>query len=277
MMLNPILERELKSKMRSWRAVISIMVYLFFIGLITYMGMMSFGYRGSFGTDPKMATNMFDFIVTFQLGIIMFIVPLIVGGSISGEKQRQTLDLMLCTDVSPMTIIYGKIFAGVSMVLLLVIMAMPFLSITFVLGGIDFWDVLKIILFYVASAFYISCIAIYSSTKFKKNVTAIIMTYVIMGVLYFVPFAILLSLMFNSSYKLMMDNGYLILSLLFGANPGFGILSLLTNDIMDLTSLNSNVLPFFREIPTWVVSLFFFALISFISLKLAKKNLTKLD
>ncbi len=277
MMLNPILERELKSKMRSWKTVIAILVYLFFIGLIAYLGMISFGNRGHFGFNPRAATNVFDFIVIFQLAIIMFIVPLIVGGSISGERERQTLDLMLCTDVHPMTIIYGKILAGLSTVLLLVVMATPFLSITFILGGIGFWDVIKIILYYIATAFYISTIAVYSSTKYKKNVTAIIMSYVIMAVLYFVPVVISASIGINGYSNFLDRNAYFVASILFGNNPGFGILSLVTNDLMHLANFSCDIMPWLLNIPTWVISLLWFALISFIALKLARKNLSKLN
>ncbi len=280
MMLNPILERELKSKMRSWKAPIAIMLYLFFIGLVAYLGisMMSFS-RWEAGFDPKVSARIFDFISIFQLGLIMFIVPMVTATSISGERERQTLDLMLCTDVPIMSIILGKIFAGLSTVLLLIIMATPFLSISFALGGVSFLDVLIIIVYYITTAFYISTIAIFSSTQFKKNITAILMTYVIMGILYFTPFVIMISGSINSMpgnlfYDLMQNESLPFTAILFGSNPGYGVLSLITSNEM-VGHLTSNSMPYLNDIPTWVISIVWFMIISAIMLALAKRNLKK--
>ncbi len=278
MMLNPILERELRSKMRSWRTPIAIVVYLFFIGMITYTGLSIFSFGYNSGFNPRAAVEIFDFICIFQLGLIMFIVPLISGASISGERQRQTLDLMLCTDISPMKIILGKIFSGLSTVLLLVIMATPFMGITFILGGVSFLDVMKIIVYYILSAFYISTIALFCSTKFKKNVSSIIMSYVFMGILYIVPFMffIAMSVNYDSGFnQLMQTDSYIVTSILFGSNPGFGILSL-TSSTNDMTRfLSSDTLPFLNDIPTWVISIIWFVFISAIMLYLAKRNLER--
>ncbi len=281
MMLNPILEREIKSKMRSWKAPIAILVYLFFIGLITYFGMsiLSIG-RMSGGFNPRAASEVFDFITIFQLGLIMFIVPMIAATSISGERERQTLDLMLCTNISPMSIIFGKIFSALSTVLLLIVMATPFLSISFVLGGISFLDVLTIIVYYIASAFYISTIAVFSSTQFKKNITAIIMSYVIMGVLYCTPFVIVFSALTdygsnNIIVRLMETESLPFTAALFGSNPVYGLLSLLTNGKFMLGSLESQSMPFLTSIPTWIFSIIWFVIISAIMLLLARRNLKK--
>lgn len=278
MMLNPILEREIKSKMRSWKMPIAVMVYLFFIGLISYTGMMatSIGYSNRF--DPHAATGIFDFISIFQLALIMFIVPLVTASSISGERERQTLDLMLCSDYPIMGIIYGKILSGLSTILFLVIMATPFLSVSFALGGIGLFDVLKIVLYYVATALYISTIAIYASARFKKSITAIIMSYVIMGILYITPFIFMFGFSFNyhqssAFLELIEMEPYLSTAILFGANPGYGMISLTSiESFLGLTK--SSNFPFLELIPTWAISLIWFALISFLMLKLTKKRLT---
>ncbi|MDO4772102.1 MAG: hypothetical protein Q4A72_00820 [Bacillota bacterium] len=276
-MLNPILEREIKSKMRSWRMPIAIVIYLFFMGLVTYLGMslMSFSSMRA-GFDPQAAANIYDFISVFQLGLIMFIVPLVTATSISGERERQTLDLMLCTDFPIMSIIYGKMLSGLSTVLLLMVMATPFLSVSFVLGGIGILDVLKTILYYAISALYISTISLYASTKFRRNITAIIMTYVIMGILYVTPFILFLGLSLDvrgaGLMSLFEQEPYIMSALFFGANPGYGMLSLMS--FSDLAQqLNSQILPSLSRVPTWIISFIWFAIISFIMLKLAKKNL----
>ncbi len=277
MMLNPILERELKSKMRTWKSPIAIIIYLFFIGLITYTAMIILS-SGRGGFNPKAAVDVFDFISIFQLILIMFIIPMITGGSISGERERQTLDLMLCTDTPSISIILGKIFSGLSTLLLLVVMATPFLSISFILGGIGIFDVFKMIVYYVVTGFYISTIALYTSCKFKRNVTSILMTYVIMGVLYITPFILMIGVTVNASENvflqdLLTSESYPISALFFGANPGYGMLSLISNSDNFTRNLSSSAMPFITDIPLWVISIIWFAIISAIMLWLANRNL----
>ncbi len=279
MMLNPILERELKSKMRSWKTPIMIIVYLFFIGMITYVALISMNVSRHEFFNPKAAANVFDFISVFQLALIMFIVPMITAASISGERERQTLDLMLCTDIPAMTIIYGKIFSALSSILLLALLATPFLSFSFLMGGIGILDVLKIIIYYIVSAFYLSTIAMYTSTKFKKNKTSILMSYVIMGILYITPFVLLMGLLngFDNYlfHEFFRGNEYLVSAILFGANPVFGMLSLTSNNFFNMGDFSSQYFPALLDVPSWIISIIWFALISVFMLWRAKKNLYK--
>lgn len=280
--MNPILERELKTRVRTWKAPIAILLYLIVIGLIALLGMARLFVNFHRGINPAETTRAFDVIVVVQLMVIMFIVPMFTATSISGERERQTLDLMLCTDLSPWVIIIGKIGAALTFIMLLVTLAVPFLGVIFILGGVGILDLLKVVLYYFATAFTLSTVAMYATSRFKKNITAIIMSYIIIGAIYFTPIFITIGLSIAESIQnlstmgnVINDNSYLVISLLFGANPGYGISSLLTNDIMRLSTMNCQVAPWLLKVPTWSISLGFFSLISITMLLLTKRNLSK--
>ncbi len=281
-MINPILERELRTKMRSWKSPISVLIFLMAIGMMSYIGSASIlGNVDSWGIEPRAATGLFDFITVFQLIFIMFIMPILTATSISGERERQTLDLMLCADISPWQIILGKMTASMSFILLMTIMAMPFMALIFVMGGISITHILTIELYYLLSAFVVATVGIYASATFKKNLTAIIGSYAILGILYVLPFfffAIIgIAGASGSSWieRLFEDNAYILISLLFGANPGFGLLSLLTNGNEGIKHIPNDALPWLSELPTWSISIVFFVIISVVMLFGAKKNLMK--
>lgn len=273
-MINPILERELKTRMRSWKAPIAILVFLVSIGMIAKLGYNATLGNGYTGINPQVMAGYFDTMVIFKLIVVMFVVPILTATSISSEREKQTLDLMLCADVSPWTIIFGKISAALAFVLLLIVLATPFFGIIFILGGVDIFDILKIELYYMFTAFALSTIGIYFSSRFKRNVTAIIMTYVFLAFLYFTPFFIFVASLFQNSFLSGGADSYTTIALLFGANPGFGLLSLLTSGIGDMYAVSvSGSGSILSNVPTWVISCVYFAIISCVMLLLTRKNL----
>ncbi len=278
-MINPILEREMKTRMRSWKAPFSILAFLLVIAFFSYMGLGSVG-MGT-GINPEAAINFFDFIAVFQMILIMFVVPLLTATAISSEREKQTLDMMLCADISAWQIVIGKMLAALSFVLLLVVLAMPFFGFVFMIGGISIFRILMLELYYLAASFSLASVGLYCSAKFKKSLTSIIATYLILGVINVFPFFMMifgtLSLLFDSgSFAAFAENNsYIIVSLIFGPNPGFGLLSLLANYRFFIDSLESQAIPWLVNVPTWAISCMFFALISSLALRGAKKELLK--
>jgi len=285
-MLNPILEREIKAKMRTWKTSMIILAYLIFIGLILmpFMVQNIMGSQGSSRFDPTVVTSIYDTLAIIQLIILMSIIPLFTATSISSERERQTLDLLLCTDFSPWKIIFGKMGAALAFVLLIIFTSMPFIGVTFLYGGISFLDLGKLILYYMSVGFALSSIGIFASVYYKKNITAIVMSYVILGSMIILPiiFVSILSMVgINGGhlgiFKIFFEEyGYEMWAIVFGANPGFGLLSLLKADIVNVLKLSRTSITFFRHIPTWAISCGYFAIYSSIFLLLAKHKLSKI-
>lgn len=283
-MLNPILERELKTRMRTWKTPILLTVYLGLIGLILTLVLLASGsiynYDG-YGFDPSIIATVYDVLVIFQMVLLMLIIPVFTATAISGERERQTLDLMLCTDISPWKILFGKISAALTFILLIIFASIPFISIIMLFGGVTMWDIFKTIMYYMTAAFMLSTVGIFATTHFKRNITAIMMSYVILGVIYFVPAIIMIILAIVSQINGMQwlnaffdSYIYDIISILFGANPGFGLLSLLNNDFMDISYMMSSQ-SLLARVPSWIISLIYFAIISSMFLLLSKRKLSK--
>ena len=56
--------------------------------------------------------DLYLFVAVLEFVMLVFIMPAITAGSISGERERQTLDLMLSTKMTPMQIVMGKLMAS---------------------------------------------------------------------------------------------------------------------------------------------------------------------
>ena len=76
-------------------------------------------------------------LMTYLLFILVVLsVPAVAGGSISLEREKKTLDVLLTTNLNPWRIITGKLEASLGVVLILTVSALPVLSLVVVFGGI---------------------------------------------------------------------------------------------------------------------------------------------
>ncbi len=277
-MINPILSKDITTKSRSWKIAISVAIYLLILLAFTAIGLANSSDRGNTMIEPVFLKAMFDIIATTQLSLILLIIPIITGASISGERERQTLDLMLCSNMSTYTLIFGKIQSTISNVLILIFSALPFLGFTLVLGGITLIDVLIIYLYYIVISISVAAISIYMSSIFKKTVTSIIMTYVVLGILYCTPFLAAIYYvkgMHNYDYETT-NILYTSFAPIFSLNPVYGFFSIITNNFAD--SVNHRILNASRwsvYLPAWLTSCGFAVLISMITIPLTKLKLTR--
>ncbi|MDP4092319.1 MAG: ABC transporter permease subunit [Bacillota bacterium] len=181
MQVNPVIEKELKIKMRGWKAPTLITVYLGFLGLIVFLNFLGskvISPNNVTQFNPPIALNSYYSLATFQLLMLAFITPAMTGGAISGERERQTLDLLLCTNLSPFSVVIGKIFVSIAHVILLIAASLPILGTVFLYGGIGITDLLVLFAFYLATAIMLGSMGIFYSSIFKRSSVSMIMSYI---------------------------------------------------------------------------------------------------
>ena len=112
-----------------------------------------------------------------QLIIIGVVVPVRAASAISGEKERQTFDIMMTTNMTPLSIIAGKVMTAIVQSMFYVAASMPIMALCFVIGGMS-WSYL---FWFLAVAFLMSLFAasigILCSSLCKRSIAAVIMSY----------------------------------------------------------------------------------------------------
>lgn len=179
MKLNPVYKNELKMNVRTIRTSFILLGYnaiLMIIGLLTFY--LVFGSnpsynRGNYGE----VLVLYCMIAILEVSMVLIVVPAITSGCITGERERQTLEILLTTTLSPRQIVWGKVASSMSLLLLLVISSLPIVSIVFSIGGIEYKDLFQMVFMVCVTSFYIGSIGIYFSTKLKKSISATIATY----------------------------------------------------------------------------------------------------
>jgi ABC-type transport system involved in multi-copper enzyme maturation permease subunit len=199
MNVNPVLLKELKVRMRSWKAMWMLLAYLSVLALVAaFVLLNTLTNYNSFNMSPESTMGAYIGISIIQFLLISFIAPSLTSGAISGERERQTLDLLLCTRMSPISIISGKLFASLSQIILLVVASLPIFSVVFLFGGISIADIMKLFLFYVVVAITMGAIGIFFSTFIKKTTGSNVTTY---AFILFMLFGTLLISVFYVSMK----------------------------------------------------------------------------
>ena len=229
--INPVLQKELKVKMRGWKSVFLIGGYNLVLALLT-MFIMKMTMGNNMGRVNQ--SNIFYtyvFMVIVQFCLIGLIAPALTAGSISGEREKQTLDILMSTTLRPVSIITGKLFASLSHIILLVISSIPIFSVIFLYGIIGVKELAQVFIFYIIIAITLGSIGIFFSTFIRKSTAANVLSYALViflavGTFLITIFYIQLVIMKNNPNTAYNETFWLMY-----CNPFAGIASLLTTQL----------------------------------------------
>jgi ABC-2 type transport system permease protein len=178
---NPIVAKEYRSRMRTWRSPLAMTVYILLLGGLGWavFSAMAASARNSFNASQSAnyGQSLFLALIIFQMVLLTFITPALTSGAISGERERQTIDLLFVTRIPPFSILWGKLLASMSFVMLLLLLSVPLFSLVFLFGGIELDQVAASFLVTAVSALTLGIIGIAWSTAFRRTLPATVAAY----------------------------------------------------------------------------------------------------
>lgn len=184
MRVNPVYKRETMVSARSFKLALILLVFNGILALVALLNMYSTLAQVRLTAEIQYSSflDLYVFVAVLEFVMLIFIMPALTAGSISGERERQTLDLMLTTRMTPAQIVLGKMMASLGTMSLMIISSFPILAMVFVYGGVTVHDIAKLLLCYVASALFIGSLGICCSAVFKKSTLSTVVSYALMGV-----------------------------------------------------------------------------------------------
>lgn len=179
---NPILTKELRTRMRGARAFWILFVYLFLLSVILFVTYLSWwqGQRGDLSGQNAAFTvgkTFYGVLFTVQALLVGLITPALTSGGVSIEKEQRTFELLSVSLLPRRAIVMGKLMAAVSFVVLLLTSSLPLVSIGFLLGGISPAEVATAFFLLAVTAFLYGAIGIACSAIAKSTATATVMAY----------------------------------------------------------------------------------------------------
>ena len=178
--MNPIIKKDIKVTSRSMKiswallAYEGILAFIFIIAMSAFSYESSYYYRNSYGD----LIELFPWLAVTQVGIVTLAIPIMTASSISGEKERQTFDIMMTTCLSPMAIVFGKVFSAVTEVMLFVVASIPIMALAFVLGGLSWWTLFLFLVVIFIFATLAGSIGVLCSSFSRKSIVSIILAFV---------------------------------------------------------------------------------------------------
>ncbi|MBR6403919.1 MAG: ABC transporter permease subunit [Eubacterium sp.] len=190
---SPIIKKDLKVISRSMKFSWGLFAYIVALSIVFFLTYSTFSL--TFGRASVNNTDIYEGFVYFfpivgsvQLSIIGLIVPVITASSISGERERKTMDVLLTTTITEPQIIMGKIGSAIVRVMTFVFASIPLMSVSFIMGGLSWIALFEYILLAFIFAFMTGAIGTFCSSVCRKSITAIILSYVIYFGVYGAPF-----------------------------------------------------------------------------------------
>lgn len=197
--MNPMIRKELRQRMRERRSWILPSLYLLALGGVVAL---TYFFSTQEGSGPPAADQQgaqvgvaIFFTVTYaQMGLLLLLAPVFSAGSLTIEKEQRTLAALLTSLLSPFEIWYGKFVSAMLFLILLLIAALPVLSLVFALGGVGPMELFRAAAMTLLILASISAIGLYFSSSFRRSVHSTAVSYaavIAMTVITFVLYAIL--------------------------------------------------------------------------------------
>jgi ABC-type transport system involved in multi-copper enzyme maturation permease subunit len=161
---NPILIKEMRTRMRGKRAFLVLTGYVFTLSLIIGMIYIIFTNNVNTAMLNQAGIVLTPVLLYVQMGLICLMAPTFAASAISSEREQQTFDLLVSSLARPSTILIGKIGASLSYLLLTLFGSLPLIALTYSLGGVALVDIAKAyLIMFVAGITYCSLSFLWSS------------------------------------------------------------------------------------------------------------------
>jgi ABC-type transport system involved in multi-copper enzyme maturation permease subunit len=177
---NPIMVKELRSRMRGARAFIiltGVLVLLAGVSYLFYRIVLAATRYSNSPVGPQIGYTLLVALMLVEMLIVCFVTPAVTAGAISGEKEKLTYEMLLTTPLRPSSILWGKLLSALAYVFLLLLASIPMASLVFVYGGVTLADMVKALVVLVATAITLGVVGITLSALLRRTVPATTVCY----------------------------------------------------------------------------------------------------
>jgi ABC-type transport system involved in multi-copper enzyme maturation permease subunit len=180
---NPVFDKEMRSEIFSQGTLmLRVVIQVSMVLAIPLMAVFLYAW-------PRLAPWYISYVVLFN----MLVGPVFSAGSVTSERERETLDLLLTTMLSSKQILTAKLFSGlrVSSVLTMFLLWPLVLAVVMVPA---YWTSIPSVLGYTLIVLLVcattATLALFCSVIFRKTSMSLMTTYLVIVVLFGVPLAI---------------------------------------------------------------------------------------
>ncbi len=190
---NPVLQRELLVNLRMRRGFLLLFGYVALLGALVYYAWPQQQSLDLTAT-PEEAKQLVKLFFLGQFVLISLMAPSFAAGTIAGEKERKTYEMLLASPMRPLAIVLGKMLASLSHLAVLVVSSLPIVMLCLLLGGTHFSELVATYVGMAAAVITFGMISLACSSFFGRTVAAVVVSYslilplVLLSVLFYQAF-----------------------------------------------------------------------------------------
>ena len=236
MRVNPVLRNESKIAVRSIKFTLMIFAYIAVLSIAVMIYYSSVNQQVFSNGLYLQSSKLFYVVMAIgQAVLLLFIVPALSSTSICSEREKQTLDILLSSKLTPIQIIIGKVSASSLRVIILIISTMPLYAIGSLTGVIKISNILELIVFFIVNTIFVSSIGVFVSTYIKTSKVSTALSYALVLFIYIGIIVITWAILMITVYKMSMSGNTLTTvpkaSPIVYLSPVVGFVSLLLNQV----------------------------------------------
>ncbi len=175
---NPVLQRELLVNLRMLRGFVLLFAYVAMLGGVVYVAWPS-AERLDLSSSPPEARQLVNLFFLGQYVLLSLMAPSFAAGTITGEKERRTYEMLLASPLRPGAIVIGKLLASLSHLAVLVFASLPIVMLCLPLGGVSLYEVLATYFAMAASVVMFGMICVAASSRFTRTIASLVVSYLI--------------------------------------------------------------------------------------------------
>ncbi|HEV3164326.1 MAG TPA: ABC transporter permease subunit, partial [Isosphaeraceae bacterium] len=123
--------------------------------------------------------RLFELFFLGQFFLVALVAPTFAAGSITGEKERKTYEMLLASPLEPATILIGKLLSSLTYLVLLILSSLPLMILCFLLGGILLSEIARAYLVMILAAGTFGLLSVACSSYFRRTSSALVVSYLI--------------------------------------------------------------------------------------------------
>jgi ABC-type transport system involved in multi-copper enzyme maturation permease subunit len=190
---NPVLQRELLVNLRMTRAFVLLLFYLGVLGMVVFLAWPE-EQQLDLTSNPEASRRLVNLVFLGQYLLASLMAPSFAAGSITGEKERKSYEMLLASPLAPGAIVLGKLLASLAHLLLLIVASLPIVMLCLPLGGVSLYEVLALYLGLILSVVTFGMISLAASSYFRRTSASLLVAYLVILPLALVAVAVWVAL-----------------------------------------------------------------------------------
>ena len=173
---NPVLQRELLVNLRMGRGFVLLFLYQAVLATVVYVAWPQDS-RLDLSERDAGASKLVEMFFLGQYLLVSMMAPSFAAGTITGEKERKTYEMLLASPLRPGAIVLGKLVASLTHLAVLMFSSLPIVMLCIPLGGVSLYEVLAAYLGMIVSVVLFGAISVACSSYFKRTSASLVVSY----------------------------------------------------------------------------------------------------